>query len=154
MKVLFISHKPPYPIIDGGCHAMDRMLRDFVFSYPDASITYLSIETEKHPGKTNSAPIDLLNNVEFISTKISTKINPISALIHLFNKKSYHISRFKNTNLKECIHTLLRRQKFDAIIFESIFSAGYIDFIKTHSKAKLVYRAHNIEHKIWMDLSR
>jgi len=38
-------------------------------------------------------------------------------------------------------------------LFESIFSAGYVDVIKSYSKAKLVYRAHNVEHKIWEDLS-
>ena len=26
----------PYPIIDGGCHAMDRMLRDFIHCFPRA----------------------------------------------------------------------------------------------------------------------
>ena len=153
MKALFISHKPPYPIIDGGCHAMDRMLRDFLFSYPDAEIKYLSIVTEKHPAIKNSAPSDLQKNVKFQTVEIATKINPIAAFIHLFNNKSYHISRFKQDALKECINDLLNNNQFDLIIFESIFSAGYIDHISRESKARLIYRAHNIEHKIWMDLS-
>ena len=45
MKALFISHKPPYPIIDGGCHAMDRMLRDFIYCFPNAKIEY-GMETD------------------------------------------------------------------------------------------------------------
>ncbi len=91
MKVLFLSHKPPYPIVDGGCHAMDRMLRDFSFSYPNATITYLSLETEKHPSDVKSIPPEFGSNIDFINTKISTRINPIAALIHLFNSKSYNI---------------------------------------------------------------
>lgn len=153
MKVLIISHKPPYPIIDGGCHAMDRMLRDFLISFPDSEIKYMSIATEKHPGKEKSAPPELVNQVEFTESKISTKINPFLAFIHLFSRKSYHISRFKSSSFKEAIYSVFRKHTFDIVLFESIFSAGYIDEIKTMTNAKLIYRAHNIEHKIWEDLS-
>ena len=154
MNVLFISHKPPYPIVDGGCHAMDRMLRDFSFSYPNASITYLSLETEKHPSNINTIPPEFGNNIEFIHTKISTKINPIAALIHLFNSKSYNISRFKKENVSTLIKSLISKEKYELIVFESLFAGAYIDEIKNLSNAKLIYRAHNIEHKIWEDLSK
>ena len=154
MNVLFISHKPPYPIVDGGCHAMDRMLRDFSLSYPNASITYLSLETEKHPSNINTIPPEFGNNIEFIHTKISTKINPIAALIHLFNSKSYNISRFKKENVSTLIKSLISKEKYELIVFESLFAGAYIDEIKNLSNAKLIYRAHNIEHKIWEDLSK
>ena len=154
MQILILSHKPPYPIVDGGCHAMDRMLRDILLTFPDSEIKYLSIATEKHPGQENSAPAEILNQVEFIETKISTKINPIKALIHLISRKSYHISRFKNASFKETVDSALDKYTFDLILFESIFSAGYIDEIKTKTNARLIYRAHNIEHKIWEDLSK
>ena len=49
MKVLFISHKPPYPIVDGGCHAMDRMFEISFYCYPEAVISYVYFATEKHP---------------------------------------------------------------------------------------------------------
>ncbi|MDB3905049.1 glycosyltransferase family 4 protein [Crocinitomicaceae bacterium] len=153
MKVLFISHKPPYPIVDGGCHAMDRMLRDFLFSLPNASITYLSLETEKHPSNINSIPPELAGKIDFINTKISTKINPIAALIHLFNNKSYNISRFKKKSVITHIKSLIAEKKYDVIVFESLFAGAYVDEIKNLSNAKLIYRAHNIEHKIWQDLS-
>lgn len=154
MKVLFISHKPPYPIVDGGCHAMDRMLRDFSFSYSNASITYLSIETEKHPYDINTIPPELGSKIDFIHSKISTKINPIAALIHLFNGKSYNISRFKKKSVSTLIKSLISKEKFELIVFESLFAGAYVDEIKSFSSAKLIYRAHNIEHKIWEDLSK
>jgi glycosyltransferase involved in cell wall biosynthesis len=75
-------------------------------------------------------------------------------LIHLFNRKSYHISRFKNASFREVIYSILGNNTFDVILFESIFSAGFIEDIKTRTNAKLIYRAHNVEHKIWEDLSK
>ena len=153
MKVLFISHKPPYPIIDGGCHAMERMLRDFIHCFPNATIDYLSISTEKHPEIKNSTPSDL-GKVSFESIRLSTKLSVLKAFIHLFNNKSYHISRFENRALQTKLSELINRKQFDVIVFESIFAAAHIDQIKSECNAHLIYRAHNVEHKIWNDLAQ
>ena len=153
MKVLFISHKPPYPIIDGGCHAMDRMLRDFIYCFPNATIDYLSIATEKHPEIKNSTPDDL-GHISFESISLSTRLSVFKAFIHLFNGKSYHISRFKNRVLQTKLNELISRKQYDVIVFESIFAAAHIDQIKRQCNAHIIYRAHNVEHKIWNDLAQ
>ena len=153
MKVLFISHKPPYPIIDGGCHAMDRMLRDFIYCFPNATIDYLSIATEKHPEIKNSTPDDL-GHVSFEAISLSTRLSIFKAFIHLFNGKSYHISRFKNKVLQTKLKELISRKQYDVIVFESIFAAAHIDQIKRQCNAHIIYRAHNVEHKIWHDLAQ
>ena len=153
MKVLFISHKPPYPIIDGGCHAMDRMLRDFIYCFPNATIDYLSIATEKHPEIKNSTPDDL-GHVSFEAISLSTRLSIFKAFIHLFNGKSYHISRFKNKVLQTKLNELITRKQYDVIVFESIFAAAHIDQIKRQCNAHIIYRAHNVEHKIWHDLAQ
>ena len=153
MKVLFISHKPPYPIIDGGCHAMDRMLRDFIYCFPNATIDYLSIVTEKHPEIKNSTPDDL-GHISFESISLSTRLSVFKAFIHLFNGKSYHISRFKNRVLQTKLNELITRKQYDVIVFESIFAAAHIDQIKRQCNAHIIYRAHNVEHKIWHDLAQ
>jgi glycosyltransferase involved in cell wall biosynthesis len=49
---------------------------------------------------------------------------------------------------------LINRKQFDVIVFESIFSAAHIDQIKSECNAHLIYRAHNVEHKIWNDLAQ
>ena len=48
MNLLILSHKPPYPVIDGGCHAMDRFIRDLLKTFPAAKIHYICIATQKH----------------------------------------------------------------------------------------------------------
>ena len=143
MKILFISHKPPYPIIDGGCHAMDRMLRDFIHCFPTSNIDYLSIATEKHPEIKNSIPAEL-EKISFESIRVSTRLSVFDAFIHLFNNKSYNISRFENKELQSRLTDLISKKQFDVIVFESIFAAAHIDQVKTQSNAHLIYRAHNL----------
>ena len=102
MNLLILSHKPPYPIIDGGCHAMDRFLRDLIKTFPSSKIKYLCIATQKHPFKTNEIPKDLGANISFSPVEISTRINPWAAFIQLLKNESYHVSRFKqNVILKK-----------------------------------------------------
>jgi polysaccharide biosynthesis protein PslH len=47
------------------------------------------------------------------------------------------------------ITEILRNDTFDIIQLETLQMATYLDVIRKHSKAAVVLRAHNIEHKIW-----
>ena len=76
MNILILSHKPPYPIVDGGCHAMDRFLRDALRAFPEANFNYLSIATQKHDFDENEIPEELKKRATFDHVKISTKLNP------------------------------------------------------------------------------
>tara|TARA_B100001057_G_scaffold497837_1_gene603081 strand:- start:4712 stop:5890 length:1179 start_codon:yes stop_codon:yes gene_type:complete len=153
MNLLILSHKPPYPIVDGGCHAMDRFVRDLLKTFPSAKIQYLSIATQKHPFEEHGIPNDLGANISFSSVEISTRINPLAAFIHLIKQKSYHISRFKDNAILNKIEAITQTNQLDYIFFESIFCGAYIDEIMSLSNAKRVLRAHNVEHLIWKKLA-
>ncbi|HVA99125.1 MAG TPA: glycosyltransferase family 4 protein, partial [Bacteroidia bacterium] len=47
----------------------------------------------------------------------------------------------------------LSKNKYDIIQLESIFMCPYIDTIRSYSDAKIILRAHNVEHIIWERLS-
>ena len=49
MNVLILSHKPPFPIIDGGCFAMTQFLKNISSIETIEQIEYFSIHTHKHP---------------------------------------------------------------------------------------------------------
>ena len=49
----------------------------------------------------------------------------------------------------DAITAKLDDENFDVIFFDSIFSAVFIDEIRKLTKAKIVIRAHNVEHKVW-----
>lgn len=153
MNILILSHKPPYPIIDGGCRAMDRFVRDLLTSYPDASIDYLCISTQKHPFNANSIPEELKNRIQFNTIEISTRLNPISAFLHLVANKSYQLSRFKQQIVLDKITRLIKNKPLDFLFFESLFCGAYIDEIIKITNAVRIHRAHNVEHLIWEKLS-
>tara|TARA_B100001287_G_C22686230_1_gene533824 strand:- start:4059 stop:5237 length:1179 start_codon:yes stop_codon:yes gene_type:complete len=153
MNLLVLSHKPPYPILDGGCHAMDRFLRDLLNAFPNSKIHYLCIATQKHRFQADKIPKDLNKIITFSSVAISTRINPWTAFTHIVKNSSYHISRFKKREILNEIVRITKKESLDYIFFESIFCGAFIDEIISLSEAKRVLRAHNIEHLIWKNLA-
>ena len=117
MNVLILSHKPPYPIVDGSCHAMDRFLLDLLKTMPNVNIDYISIATQKHIFNAEQIPKDLVEKVNFDTVAISTKIDPFNALIQLIKNKSYHISRFKNEKILQKIKSVVSQRNIDFIFF-------------------------------------
>ena len=65
MNILILSHKPPYPIVDGSCHAMDRFLRDLLKTMPNVNIDYISIATQKHIFNAEKTPEGFSRNSKF-----------------------------------------------------------------------------------------
>lgn len=153
MKVLIISHKPPFPIVDGGCLAMSRFLENIHSIEEIGSITYFSISTHKHPFNYQEFPKEKLPKVDFKNSFIDTKLYPLKAFKDLVTGKSYNLSRFYNKKVFNSLSSLCLENNFDLIIFESLYTCVYYDKLKNISKVKFAYRAHNIENHIWRDLA-
>ena len=152
MKVLVLSHKPPFPIIDGGCFAMTQFLKNLSSIETIEQIEYFSIHTHKHPFVPEDFPE--IKNVNFSSSFVDTKIYFIDALISIIKKKSYNISRFYSKSVKRELEQLCKKMNFDIVIFEGLFTTIYQKDIQGFSNAKFGYRAHNIEHEIWQQLAK
>ena len=152
MKVLVLSHKPPFPIIDGGCFAMTQFLKNLSSIETIEQIEYFSIHTHKHPFVPEDFPE--IKNVNFSSSFVDTKIYFIDALISIIKKKSYNISRFYSKSVKKELEQLCKKMNFDIVIFEGLFTTIYQKDIQGFSNAKFGYRAHNIEHEIWQQLAK
>lgn len=148
MKILQICNKPPYPPIDGGCKAMCQV--SDVLIKNNIEIQVLAIETFKHPIKKDDIDFEeYKRKTNFDSRFVDIKVKAFDAFINLFTKESYNISRFLNDEFAELIKERLQNQKFDIVQLESLYAAPYFPIIKKYSNAKVVYRAHNLEHKIW-----
>jgi len=61
----------------------------------------------------------------------------------------YNAERFVSTEFENFLVETLKEKEFDVIQLEGLYLCPYIEIIRKHSKAKIVYRAHNIEHEIW-----
>ncbi len=145
-KILILSHKPPYPIIDGGSIAIAQVLEALLEQ--EYHVTFLCMETDKHPARSITR-----TNLNFKIIYVNTKLKIASALSNLFSKQSYILSRFNQKEFREALKNILKKDNFDAIIFESLFTSAYLDTVNELSTAKKIYRAHNIEHHIWFEQS-
>lgn len=112
-------------------------------------VKVVAIETMKHPVLHKKISSDYINKVKFESEFIDTSIKVVDAFSNLFSSKSYNIERFYSDNFSEKLISILEKDTFDIIHLEGLFVTPYLDLLKKYSKAKIVLRAHNVEHVIW-----
>jgi len=152
MKVLQICNKPPYPPQDGGAIGMHNVTQGLI----DAghTVKVLSVNTPKHFVDINNLPDSYrkATNIEF--GFINTDLNAKEAFLNLFfSKRSYNIIRFENSDFKDCLVSILKKEEFDIIQIESIFLNYYVDVIRSLSKAKVILRSPNVEFMIWQRMA-
>ena len=152
MKIVYISNKPIYPLLDGGCVAMNQFLKCLLEGGFD--VKNFTLSTQKHPFVEDKFPEKLASIIRPEQCEIDTRIKPIEALSYLFKKGSYNIDRFINERFKTQLSHYLRTQKVDLIILESVYLAGYITTIRKNCSAKIIIRAHNVEFLIWERLAK
>lgn len=152
MKILQICHKPPYPPSDGGTIAMNNVTQGL--HHAGHEVKVLAIETPKHrivPGKITP---EYMSSVRFESVFVDTSISFTAALKTIFNRRSYQVSRFYSKNFAKKLADILKKENFDIIQLESLFTTPYLSVIRQYSKAKIVLRTHNIEHQIWQRVAK
>jgi len=117
-------------------------------------VKILAMETHKHSAPERGYPSEFKKIFAPESVFVETKVKILNALSNLlFSKESYHLLRFKNKNFEQKLFSILKEYKPDVVVLDSLFTSGYIDVIKINSKAKIIYRAHNIEYIIWQEIA-
>jgi polysaccharide biosynthesis protein PslH len=147
LKILQICNKAPYPANDGSSIAIYYMARGLVAN--GAELTLLAINTKKHFKPDDKVPENFRQKTRYVSVFCNTSLSPAGALLNLFSRNSYFVSRFDKRAFRDKLIETLGRQEFDIIQLEGLFMAVYLDTIRKHSKARIILRAHNIEHHIW-----
>ncbi|MCF6364668.1 MAG: glycosyltransferase family 4 protein [Bacteroidales bacterium] len=148
MKILQIHNKVPFPPKDGGSIAVYNL--SLGFAEAGCRVEILSCNTKKHYVDLNSVKNKVHKNINIKTVNINTEIRILKALKNLFfSKIPYNAERFINEDFKKELKKLLINNKYDFIQIEGLYMMPYIETIKKHSKAKIVFRAHNIEHEIW-----
>ncbi|MFN5182933.1 MAG: glycosyltransferase family 4 protein [Bacteroidota bacterium] len=147
MKFLQICNKIPFPVIDGGAAAMNQI--GIGLSNLGHKVKIIAINTHKQEFSEKSLDKNYIDrfNPEYVF--LDTRIKSLDALKNLFTVSSYNIERFDDPSMREKIKSVLIREVFDVIILDSLYVTPYVSTIRKYSKAKIVLRAHNIEHKIW-----
>jgi len=151
VKILQLCLRVPYPPRDGGSIAMNNFSDALVAS--NFSVKIVAFNTKKHFVDTDQLPSDYLLNFGLETVYLDASLNIFDALVNLFTMRSYNIARFNVPEMHKLLKEVLKKEKFDVVIIESLFMASYISTIRDYSSARIIYRSHNIEHLIWERLS-
>lgn len=151
MKVLLLCNKSPYPPKEGGPIAMNAIIEGLIKEGHQVKV--FTIDSWKYPVEIKKIPEEYLRKTGFETVYIDLKIKVFQAFINLFTGRSYHVERFISKDYKKKLINILRNEKFDIIQLETLYISPYIEIIREYSDAKIVLRAHNIEHIIWKKIS-
>lgn len=147
MRILQLCHKPPVPPVDGGCIAMHKITEGLLSQGFEVRI--LSMETFKHPLLNERIDREFTARTRMETSFVDIRVKRKDALLNLFSSQSYNISRFYDRQFEKKLIAILREDAYDIVLFESLYTSMYLDTVKKHSRAKTIYRAHNIEFRIW-----
>jgi glycosyltransferase involved in cell wall biosynthesis len=147
MKILMLCNKSPYPAKEGGPIAMSMLIDGLTKA--GHSVKVLAISSNKYKVDLNKVPAAFMQKTKMETAYIDLSIKPIPAFLNLFTKKSYHVERFISNAFRNKLIQILQNEHFDIVQLETLFIAPYLETIRTYSNAKVVLRAHNIEHLIW-----
>lgn len=147
LKVLQVCNKAPYPPNDGSSIAIYNMARGLIEN--DVELHLLTINTKKHFKPDTEVPTDFVKKAHYRSVFKNTNTSTVGAVTNLISGDSYFVSRFYFSEFEQTLTETLKATSFDIIQLEGVFMGLYIQVIKKHSAAKIVLRAHNIEHFIW-----
>lgn len=147
MRILQICNKAPFPPRDGGCIAMNNLTEGLL--QQGHRVKVLAVNTARHFVKAEELPQEYRARTEIELVYIDTAVKPLPALLNLFSSDSYNITRFYSPAFEQRLAGILRRETFDLIQLESLYVSMYAGVIRRHSSAKIVLRAHNVEHRLW-----
>ena len=152
MKILLLCNKPPYPASEGGPMAMNSIISGLL----DAGhhVKVLAVNNEKYNVSEADIPDDYKKKTGIELIDVDLRVRPTKAFFNLFTKKSYHVERFISRDFEARIAELLEKEQFDVIQLEMLYMMPYVETIRRHSKAMVVLRAHNVEHKIWERMAK
>ena len=152
MKILQLCNKPPYPPVDGGTIAMNSITQGLLAE--KCTVKVLSVCYDKHPVKKDLLSDEYIEKTQFESVYVDLDVKLFDASISLLTGESYNVKRYESHEFARKLASILKEEEFDIVHVESIFLTPYLPLIRKYSKAKVVLRAHNVEHLIWKRITK
>lgn len=116
-------------------------------------VKVLALNTNKYHVDIERIPEDYRKKTQIELTYINLSVKPLQAFLNLFTTKSYHVERFISKSFENKLVQILDNSDFDIVQIELLYMSPYIPIIRKLSNAKIILRAHNIEHLIWERLT-
>jgi len=151
MKILLLCNKSPWPPLEGGPIAMNAMVTGLMSAGHQVKV--LAVNSNKYGISNELIPERYRSGTGIEMVYIDLSVRPLPAFFNLFTGKSYHVERFISESFKDALTGILKKDTFDIIQFETLFTSPYLSLIRSLSDARIVLRAHNIEHLIWQRIA-
>ena len=147
MKILILAKQCPYPLDDGASIAIHMLSKGLVAA--GATVDLLAFNTTKHTynGDLDISELSHYNSIQLIP--LNNRPSVIGAALNMMTKESYHVSRYRSSEMERRLSTILPEQSYDFVQIESSHLLIYYDLISRYHSGKIVLRAHNVEHQIW-----
>jgi len=147
MKILLLCNKSPYPAREGGPIAMNMIIEGLIKA--GHSVKVLAINSNKYTIDRKTIPEDYGAKTGIELVYVDLSIKPLAAFKNLFSNRSYHVERFISNDLEHALIRILKSDTFDIVQLEMLYMSPYASIVRKYSNARIVLRAHNIEHLIW-----
>lgn len=147
MKILLLCNKSPYPPGEGGPIAMNMIIEGLIRA--GHSVKVLAVNSNKYKVEISSIPEEYRKKTGIELVYIDLSIRLLAAFRNLFTTRSYHVERFISKNFELALTRILQAEEFDIVQFEMLYMSPYIKIVRKYSHARIILRAHNIEHLIW-----
>jgi glycosyltransferase involved in cell wall biosynthesis len=152
LKILILSHRVPFPQNGGYAIVVANTIKGLVNTGHDVSLVALNAKRNNHESQLPDE--DLMGKINYRAYDIDTTVTILGVVANLFRKTSFNVDRYYDPEFETLLVRELRNNDYDIIQFEGLFVSLYLPAVRKHSKAKLIYRAHNIENQIWWRLSQ
>ena len=147
MKILVLTTKPPWPPHDGSAVASKSIIEGLAMH--GAEMAVLSITTQKHEAIDKTSVNPPLPLSVYKKLFIDTTVRPVPLVTNfIFSSTPYDIERFYSHKFMRLIASLPDLKNYDIIQCEGLVFALYVTEIRALTGARVVLRAHNLEHQI------
>jgi len=152
VKVLILTNRVPFPPNSGYPIVVYNTIKGLLKL--GVEITLFSLNTNKYWVDIDDIYDPIFEQIKFHVSHLDTEVNVWGALNNLFSNQSYNVSRYFDEDAAQLLEEVLREDEFDIIQFEGLFVVPYLDIVNANSRAKVIYRAHNIEFDVWERIAR
>ncbi|WP_186461786.1 glycosyltransferase family 4 protein [Mucilaginibacter pallidiroseus] len=151
MRVLILTHRVPFPQNGGYPIVVGNTIKGLVNHGHQVSL--ISININKHNDRAQTRD-ELLDHIRYTEYKIDTRITVAEFFSNLFTTNAYKINKYHDQAFEKILIKDIQENHYDIIQFEGLFVAPYLSAIRKATKARLVFRSHNIEHQVWHKLAQ
>lgn len=152
MKILILTHRVPFPQNGGYAIVVCNTIKGLIALGHEVAL--VALNGKKYHGSVQTTEDELLQKIQYTSYDININVSLLDAIGNVFSKKSNDVDRYYDAEFEKLLLRELRQTAYDVVQFEGLFVTPYLAAIRKYSKARLIYRSHNIEHQVWMRLAQ